>query len=360
MVTLAAPGPFAPIGAAARRGPGLIRGRRVPGRRVTALLGPRRYGKTSVLRRLAELCSETAVVWVDLYEVASIADIATRFDQALAAVTDDAFARAARALAATVSLNLGLLRVELGGRPASRPDPTLAFATLLDVLVAAATRRETLLVIDEFSFISKVPAASGALRTALQHHYRELGIVFAGSQPSMMRTLFTSRSEPFYGQAELIEIGPLELGALDEIVTAGFAATSRRAGRVPSLIWELTRGHPMRSMQLADAAWALTPPAATADAQVWADALEAVRARENEPLERLFSQMADADKALLRAVAHGGTVYGAAAALLGIAGGSAAAARRRLLDSGDIVTAASGVAVTDPLMADWLRRRFPL
>ncbi|HET9692270.1 MAG TPA: ATP-binding protein [Acidimicrobiales bacterium] len=332
----------------------------VTARRVTALLGPRRYGKTSVLRRLAAECAEATVVWVDLYEVASMADVAARFDQALAAVADGPFARAARAVAATVAVNLGMLRVELRGQPRDRPDPALSFAAVLDVLVAAADRHETLLVIDEFSFISRVPAAAGALRTALQHRYRQVGIVVAGSQPSMMRTLFTSRAEPFYGQAELLEISPLPLAAVHEVVTAGFERTGRHPGPTAALVWDVGRGHPMRSMQLADAVWAYTDPGATVDAATWAAALEGLRAREAEPLERLFSQMAESDKAVLRAVAHTGSVYGAEAALLGVAGGAAAAARRRLLDRGDVVPDGPTVRVTDPLLADWIRRRFPL
>ena len=51
---------------------------RVTARRVTALLGPRRYGKTSVLREVAARGSELSTVWVDLFEVVSIADAAIR------------------------------------------------------------------------------------------------------------------------------------------------------------------------------------------------------------------------------------------------------------------------------------------
>ena len=56
---------------------------RVSERRVTTLLGPRRYGKTSVLRRLATDLSEVANVWVDLHAVVSVADVAVRFDEAI-------------------------------------------------------------------------------------------------------------------------------------------------------------------------------------------------------------------------------------------------------------------------------------
>ena len=58
---------------------------RITERRVTALIGPRRFGKTSVLRRVAHGLTEMSVIWVDLYEVTSMIDLAIRFDEALAA-----------------------------------------------------------------------------------------------------------------------------------------------------------------------------------------------------------------------------------------------------------------------------------
>ncbi|MHB8506770.1 MAG: AAA family ATPase, partial [Acidimicrobiales bacterium] len=333
---------------------------RVMTHRVTALLGPRRYGKTSVLRRVAAECSELAVVWVDLYEVASMGDLSARLDQAVAAVAAPAFAGPARKVAASLSLNLGVLRVELRSPARERPDTTLAYTALLEVLVAAAARTPTLLVVDEFSFISKVPSAAGILRTALQHHYRDLGILVAGSQPSMMRTLFTERAEPFYGQADLVEITPLHLATTVSVVDDGFARTERTAGDLGGLIHRFTGGHPMRTMQLADAVWSATAPGATAGPEAFAEGLDALRSREEEPLERIFTRFGDTDKAALRAVAVSGSVWGAEAVLLGVAGGSAAKARQRLLGSGDLVRAGDRVEVTDPLMADWLRRRFPV
>jgi hypothetical protein len=332
---------------------------RTTGRRVTALLGPRRFGKTSVLRRLGAELTEVATVWVDLYEVSSIADVAVRFDDALGATTGR-FAAEARTVAATVSVNLGLVKVDLTGPPRNRPDPALAFHALLDVLVQAAARHPTLLVVDEFSSIGRVEGAAGALRTALQHHYNELGIVFAGSYPSMMRTLFTTRAEPFYGQADLVEIGPLSAGTVEQIVTSGFAATGRDAGHVAGLIGSFTAGHPQRTMQLADACWRHTLPGATAGPDEWAVALADVRRAVADGMERLYSGFARGERAVLRAVARSGSIYGAEAELLDLSKGAATHAREALLDRGDLASSASGLVVVDPLLADWLRRRFPI
>ena len=332
---------------------------RVTARRVTAVLGPRRYGKTSLLRRVAAELTEVTTVWVDLYEVTSTADVAVRFDDALAA-TSGRFVSSARSLAATLSLNLGVVKVELAGPARNRPDAPLTLKALLDVLVGAAARTATLLVVDEFSSIGRLRGAAGALRTALQHHYSDLGIVFAGSHPSMMRTLFTGRAEPFYGQADLVEVGPLDAGAVVEIIEAGFAGTGRHPGHLAGLISAFVGGHPQRAMQLADACWRHTTRGGTADAGTWSDALDEVRRATAEPLERIYSGFEAGERALLRAVARSGSAFGAEAELLDLSRGGAEHARRTLLDSGELAATGNGLIVVDPLLADWLRRRFPI
>jgi hypothetical protein len=93
---------------------------RVTGQRVTALLGPRRYGKTSVLRRVAAELGEVSTVWVDLYEVTSTADVAVRFDDALASARGPVAELASR-FALSLSLNVGLVKVALSGRPGIGP-----------------------------------------------------------------------------------------------------------------------------------------------------------------------------------------------------------------------------------------------
>jgi uncharacterized protein len=332
---------------------------RITARRVTALLGPRRFGKTSVLRRVASDLSEVTTVWVDLYEVSSMADVAVRFDDALAA-TSGGFATRARSLAASLSLSLGVVKVHLSGPARQRPDPLLTLRNLFNVLVETAEREATLLVIDEFSSISRVDSAAGILRTALQHHYQQLGLIFAGSQPSMMRILFGSRPEPFYAQADLVEIEPLSALAVEQIVTAGFETTQRDPGPLPTLLYAFAKGHPQRTMQLADAAWRRCPPEAAANTGIWAEALDGVIRETGAGMERLYSRFAQGERSVLRSVARSGSVYGAEAELLDLSKGTATHARQSLLDSGDLAEISGELVVVDPILGEWLRQRFPI
>lgn len=333
---------------------------RVSQRRLTALLGPRRYGKTSLLKRvtadLAAVGPET--VWIDLYELSSMADLASAVDRGLASVTSPA-GRVLHDIAGSMSLRLGVLGIELARGRRDRPDPVLALRSLMQILVRAASRRDLVVVFDEFSGIADVAKATGLLRTELQHHYQELSIVFAGSQPSTMRALFTDQAEPFFAQADLVEIGPLADGAVVDIVEDGFAATGRSPGATARPLARFADGHPQRAMQLADALWRGTDEGDRAEDATWEAALAEVRASVDNGSERLFALLPSGQQRTLRVVASGGSVFGTAADVVDLAPGTAQSAVAALLGSG-YLRRDDGLKVVDPLFADWLRRRFPL
>ncbi|MCU4185638.1 hypothetical protein K6U06_14820 [Acidiferrimicrobium sp. IK] len=347
--------------------PGEVRGRddlvadlvrRIAAHKVTALLGPRRYGKTSVLHRVAAELTEVHTIFVDLYEVTSMADVAVRFDEALAATTGR-LGSLTRRYAVQVSLNLGALRVALSGPARSRPDPALVLHGLLDVIVKTAASSATLLVVDEFSSVARVEGVAGAMRTAFQHHYRDLGLIFAGSHPSMMRTLFTSRPQPFYGQADLVDIAPLSAAAVEEIVDRGFATTGRHSGRLAGLLVDFAAGHPQRTMQLADACWSHTQPGGSGD-DAWPAGLAQVRRESSDGMERLFSGHNLSERRVLRSVAVSGSVHGHEAELLGLGKSPATSSRDSLRDAGELILHNGSLRIVDPVLADWIRQRFPL
>jgi hypothetical protein len=332
---------------------------RVTSRRVTALLGPRRYGKTSVLRRVAADLepSGVSVVWLDLYELTSMVDLAIRLDTALGNATGPA-GRAAARIAATVGINLGFVRFEFA-KP-SRPDTTATVHSLLDLLVESAIEHPSLIILDEFSGIARVDGAAGLLRTKIQHHFQDLGLLFAGSEPSTMRALFSLKEQPFYGQADLLTIEPLSATAVDEIVGDGFRSTDRDPGPLPRLVYNLTTGHPRRTMQLADAAWDAAQPGRSWQDATWETALHDVREAAVEPNETLLSSLSRSEQAVLRVLASGGSVWGRSAELAALNPTPARAALERLRTAGHIITKDSTHEIVDPILADWLRRCLPI
>ncbi|MEP7113476.1 MAG: hypothetical protein ABI862_09445, partial [Ilumatobacteraceae bacterium] len=208
--------------------------------------------------------------------------------------------------------------------------------------------------------IARVGGVAGLLRTHLQHHYQQLGLLFAGSEPALMRMLFSGHEQPFYAQADLIDIGPLTADAIGGLVASSFKATGRSAGPVGMRVAAFTGGHPQRSMQLADAAWRLVDRGAKADESTWAEALAAVRRATGSGLERLYSSLPAKERDVLRAIAGGGSPFGTAGELLELSTGAAQHARQSLLDAGHLHTNGSSIELVDPVFADWLRERLPI
>lgn len=335
---------------------------RITSRRVTALLGPRRYGKTSVLRRVSSDLAEagTDTVWIDLYEAASLEDVVASFDDGLAAVRGRLGA-IVRDVADGFSLRLGGIGFEMSKARRDRPDAGLLLRALVQLVVETAQRRPLVLIMDEFSGIARVPRAAGILRTHLQHHYQDLGIVFAGSEPSTMLMLFSDRAQPFFSQADLVQIGPLTDSAVREQVVAGFESSGRDVGEdVLDHLIRVSSGHPQRMMQLADALWQATSEGFTADTETWARALDRVRREVDGASERLFGVLSPAQQKVMRVVSGGGSIFGTAADVLGLSTGSARAALRDLVDQGLVERRDERLHVVDPLMDDWLILRFRL
>ncbi|WP_419552700.1 AAA family ATPase [Candidatus Poriferisodalis sp.] len=354
-------GPLRPEQVTGRESLAVDLAQRIADRRLTALVGPRRFGKTSLLKRVAADLAAVGPqpVWIDLYQLTSMADFAAAVDRGLASVVGPV-RRALDSIAATVALRIGVLGVELTRSPKYRPDPVLSLRNLLGVLTSAAQRHDLFVVFDEFSGVANIQGGAGVLRTELQHHFQSLGIVFAGSEPSTMRALFSEQTQPFFAQADLVEIGPLSDAAVGHIVEDGFETTQRHTGGITSRIVAFAAGHPQRAMQLADALWRRVEPGETADMPAWEAALAEVRTNVNAASERIFSLLPTGQQKTLRAIAAGGSIYGAAASALELPPGSAQDAAEKLIGNGIVRRAQERLEVIDPLLADWLCRRFPI
>ena len=331
---------------------------RVTGRRVTALLGPRRFGKTSVLRRLAADLSEVSTISVDLFGVQTHSDLVLRLEAGLAAA-DRPVRHPAYQLSAAAGFKLGGLHAQLQLSPKQRPDASVLAVQLMRIIVEVSATAPTLLIFDEFQSVTEVKGATAALRTELQHHYDRLGLLFAGSAPSAMRNVFTRHDQPFFNQADLLPIGPLSLSAVHQIVTQGFESTGKDAGGVAAQIFPFTSGHPQRTMRLADAAWRMTGPGQPADAH-WGAALEDVQQAESATLAATYGELTGDERKVLRLFGHGEPLLGAASKRLELSAGGARHAHARLLADGTLYEHQGATAVTDPLLADWVRANVPL
>ncbi len=223
--------------------------------------GPRRYGKTSLLLAHEDALSQVGwrTLHVDLYGVTSLAEVCARIATSYAKLKDSRVRSLLDALSARLGLSLTTSGVglTLGPRPIQSPsaDATLTVASeLLDLPVRLFERdgRQTLVVFDEFQdLLSDGATLDGLLRSHLQYHGDAATYIYAGSQPSLMRKLFTDRERPLYGQAEPLELTPLPVDEVQIELAERFEQLAVDPGGALGPLIMAADGHPQRTMLLA-------------------------------------------------------------------------------------------------------------
>jgi uncharacterized protein len=325
------------------------------------LAAPRRYGKTSLLRRLGEEADKAGMnyVEVDFYGVLSRQDVAGRLEEAYGKMRPGP-QRIARAVIQTlrpsVSVSAGGLRLE--SRPQFEEQMGRHLMGLLDLPVDLYERtgRRTLVAFDEFQALLAVDSGiDGLFRSRIQRHGDAASYVFAGSHPGLMAHLFGAHERPFFGQARSLKLDPLPGSEIVEHVGERFAATGREVGRTIEPLLELAAGHPQRVMLLAHHLWQHTPDGAVAGAEQWQAALESVFAEQDDALRATWDSLEVKERAVFTALALGEPVFGARTlARFNLSKGGAQHARKTLAHTGHIQRIGQTWKPVDPLLSRWV------
>ena len=241
------------------------------------LIGPRRYGKTSILR-VAELAAIDAGALILRYDASAFpsvdaltARIAT--DAAVAfAGGADRILRAVKslfgALRPTVSIDLdsGAPTITFEGRggSAAQGGPIPLLTDVLDGIEAAAIKqkRRVAVVFDEFQEIVETGGersggekAEEQIRAAVQRH-KHVGYVFAGSNTRLLTEMTTTHGRAFFNLGDKRFLGVVPRPDFTALLERGFAtgAISAEGGALETIL-DLAEDVPYTVQLLARACW---------------------------------------------------------------------------------------------------------
>lgn len=332
------------------------------------LYAPRKYGKTSLLKRAlrdAEEQEGLIPILVDLYRVNSIADVTIRFERAYAKHLKGSLRQKIEELLQRTGLGLSLGAYGISARVQVDPrgtEPLAALHALLDLptKLEESGGYRAYVALDEFQDVDAIDGLDGLLRSHVQHHGEVASYVFAGSEPGLMRQLFENRERPLYGSAVPMRLGRLEAPDIASYVADRFAQTGRGAGEALGPLLDAAQGHPQRVIMLAHRLWEQLPAGATATIHHW-ELAHAAAAAETEPEfdARWRGYGSPAEQKVLRSIVagHGSAFREAVLARLQLEKSTARSAAQRLLDSADVEAAGAGkYRVVDPLYAEWIAR----
>ncbi len=328
------------------------------------LVGPRRYGKTTLLRRVLEAAERqgSATVLVDLQDVLSIAEIVVRIERGYERLKGPVRRHVENLFRAW---NIGLSLGGGGFTATLQRNPNVdAESVLLRVLElpAALFDREgtsSLIVFDEIQDVLAVPGADGKIRSVIQHQGEAATYAFAGSAPGVMQQLFSDPRRPLLDQAVPRRLTPLPLAEVGDYVSLRFRQTGRDTGAALAPFLEFTRGHPQRSMMLAHYLWARTPRGATADEGTWVAALDQAAADSAQLMRAIWHALTANERRVARALAVVSTPLHSqeTAAAVGIKRSSIGKALDSLAANADVIDADGHPRLTDPMFELWLRAR---
>ncbi|HKY24477.1 MAG TPA: hypothetical protein VJM07_04940 [Gaiella sp.] len=342
--------------------------RNAVGGHYVRLYAPRKYGKTSLLRRAlhdGERDEGLVPVLVDLYRVSSIADVTVRIERAYAKELKGEVRKRVEAFLQRTGVGLSLgafgISAQLQLEPMQDPLPALHALLELPLRLEAAGGYRALIAFDEFQDIGRIDGLDGLLRSHIQHHGEVASYVFAGSEPGLMRLLFESKDRPLYGSAVPMRLGPLADSDIGAYVAARFEASGRAVGETLNPLLRSARGHPQRAMLLAHRLWEEVAEGGEATLDDW-DAAHAAAMRELEPeFDAQWRGLDTSEQKTLRSI------------LLGDGSPYRTAALRRLELTKDVVRRAlprlaataeieereeGGYAIVDPLLAEWIDRLY--
>jgi len=328
------------------------------------LVGPRRYGKTTLLRRVLEAAEreDMATVLVDLQDVLSIAEIVVRIERGYDRLKGPIRKRVDalfRAWNIGLALGGGGFTATLQRNPNVDAESVLLRLLELPSVLFERDGMSSLIAFDEIQDVLAVPGADGKIRSVIQHQGDAATYAFAGSAPGVMQQLFADPKRPLLDQAVPKSLAPLPLDEVAAYVTERFAQTGRDVGTALTPMLEFTRGHPQRSMMLAHYLWQRTPRGTAADEGTWLSALGQASADSAPLMQAIWRALTVNERRMARAIAVMTTPLHSeeTAAAVGIKRTSVGKALESLANKADTVNHGGRPRLTDPMFEHWLKGR---
>ncbi len=283
------------------------------------LIGPRRFGKTSILLAAATRARANGVkvISVNAEEFvtpeALAAELIRQGTELLGGSVERGLSKAVkffRSLRPTVAYDPLMDSWSVGVSPdKSGGLETKAITEVLNGLdaMAAANGARVAVVIDEFQQVVASDGVPGerALRAVVQRH-QHLAYVFAGSATTLLTAMTSDHNRPFYRLGSKLFLGPIPRVDFSAHLRRGFAAIGANLSEaVATQLFEYSEDVPYNVQRLAHEVWAASSGADTEaiTAEAVDQALTRLIATETPTYGRIVSQLTPAQLKTLVAVA---------------------------------------------------------
>jgi uncharacterized protein len=337
------------------------------------LLAPRRYGKSSLVWRVAQRLARKRVLvaQVDLMTTPTKERLAEKLAKTIYEDVASPLFRAKERLRVFQNLRLQpTVRVDPAdgslsfGFEASRGpedlDETLERLLELPGQLGAERERQAVLILDEFQEIIDIDRDLPKLMRAVFQAQPEVAHVYLGSKRHMIRHIFSDENEPFWRSAKQMELGVISPEDFRPFIEARFEATDRALEK-PAVerVLEVTGGHPYATQELCYFLWQRVEPGKTAGGEVVEEALADVLRSEHAHFTLVWGRASSAQRTLLQALARepGHPLSSGYRRRFALAGPSTVQKALQALEREELIVRDGGFAkISEPFLAEWIER----
>lgn len=337
----------------------------------TVLISPRRWGKSSLVRKSGDAAERTdpklKMCYIDIFNIRNEDEFYEKFAasllKAVAGKADELFAAARKYASMLVPAFVvgdmaNQVRMEFQIKRSSRnADEILDLAER----IAIDKKIRIVVCIDEFQRLAEFKD-SDALQARLRSHWQlhqHVAYCLYGSQRHMMTEVFTDREKPFYKFGKTIFLEKIEAGKWIEFIQTKFRETGRDIsdGLCRDIV-EMVDNNPYYIQQLCEETWNRTEPSHDATAEAVSIAFESIvqsQAALNLSLTQTLTEM---QQNLLHAIVDGQKELTAAAVIenYNLKNSITVQRAKKALSQKDIIdTFGKTVTMEDPVYAWWLK-----
>ena len=336
----------------------------------TILISPRRWGKSSLVKKAGEIALKSGmkVVWLDAFSIRTEQEFYTEYAQAVVKASSSKWEDWMEVL--KQSLKQVVPKITIGA------DPLTSFSVHFDWQEVAKNVNEILdlperiarsknirmvVCIDEFQNISSFPqslAFQKQLRSVWQKH-QSVGYCLYGSKFHMMQELFERQSMPFFRFGDLMHLNRIAEEHWVSYIHQQFRVTGKRIDdSIVYRIISVVNSHAYYVQQLSHLIWARTDKAVTL--AIFDEAIEDMLNQNAILYQRDTEDLSATQLNFLKAVASGETTNLNRASLLSRyrlgTSANVTKIKKQLLNREIIDIRKKIVSFIDPVYELWFKR----
>ncbi len=273
------------------------------------LYAPRRFGKTSLLKKLQndlKKDKDTIVIFFDFFSVSTIEEFIEKYFHEVASNLESSSDKIINLFKNILQIRPNItMKISHSGEISyglsfSKKELDTSFEDVINLpfQYAKKTGKKVVVIFDEFQEIEQFDMEK-KLRTLIQSHSKDVSYIFSGSKKSILSAMFNDKKRAFYKSVKHNSIKGISLDDWIEFATKKFDKTSKKItnNQIES-IYNITQGFPYYMQQLLYTVWESTESSVEDD--TIDNSLKLMYEREYDLYAYIFSSLTPNQKTTLK------------------------------------------------------------